>query len=358
MDIETLKNLALIISIGVLIGACFQYIKATRFPTCSAVMITGPMGSGKTWTSVSRKVKWFKKHLFKYRLHKVFCKIPLLGWLFGDKVGQDWFPKVYTNFPVCLCRKSIIFFWANPNNPKHKKFFYWSYVLKREHVLLQEDLEEFSSGIFDELGLSANQWSFDDDNIQSQNINENYNTLDVWVKFLRQFYTGDEGQFLFIEQTASSISKPLRARIGIIYNMIRTYRWLWISPFQKTEINILMNSEDTITNVNSVNEDDDERTRFFFRWVGYKIPFISYRHYDSRCYRLANTELEDGSKLGFTPYVDFDNWVDNPTGFLTNYVPDLRMSETERFERDLKVATFKKRVRDTVNAPRSLLRKE
>lgn len=318
----------------------------TKFPSCSAVMITGSMGSGKTWTSVDRCVHWFRKHLRKYKCGKVLKHIWIIGDLLYPYLCQDWYPKVYTNFPVCLCRKHWWQIWKRPE--KHPKAFYWSYVLKREHVLLQEDIDEYSSGIFDEIGLSANQWSYDDDNIQSQNVNENYHTLDVWVKFLRQFYTGDEGQFIFIEQTASAMSKPLRSRIGIVYNMLRTYRWLWISPFQKTEINVLMNTEDNITNINSVNDAEGERQRYFFRFVGYRLPLLSYKHYDSRCFRLANSLDVNGEKLGFSAHLDFDYWGDNPTGFLTNYVPDLRMTEAERFERDVKLAAFKKRVRNSV----------
>lgn len=336
----------LIAAIVICVMAFLQYWRRTRFPKCSAVMITGSMGSGKTWTSVDSKVKWFKKHMRMYKLGRILRHVWIIGDLLEGIVWHSWQPKVYTNFPVCLCRKRWWQFWTNPAKKPHK--FYWSYVLKREHVLLQEDIEEYSSGIFDEIGLSANQWSFDDDNIQSQNVNENYHTLDVWVKFLRQFYTGDEGQFIFIDQTASAINKPLRSRIGIVYNMIETYRWLGISPWQKTDINILMNTEDNITNVNSVNEDEDERQRYFFRFVGYRIPLLTYKHYDSRCFRLANTVDENGEKLGFSARVDFENWVDNPTRFLTNYVPDLRMSERERFERDVKIATFKQTVKRAV----------
>lgn len=286
------------------VAVVWQYWHAEKNKREVVRIRTGSLGSGKTFTTVKDLIKDYKKLNLRYR----FRKHPIARLLYGNDIRR---PEVYSSIPLRLNKKK------------------WSNVLKREHLLCQELFPEDCVPLvmWDEVGLSANQYSFKDDNIISHNINEKYQCLEAFMRFYRHFYgdRDDNCRVYTTDQATGEVCINIRRRFGTAYNLEDFHRWLGFMPFYKVNVRPMVMAEDSIENINNVKSDEDEKDKYYFGFLPYRWmnKLLGVKRYDSHCFVIAKS-------MGFVSEVPFDNWQDNPYGYLTNYCPDLRKNKADR----------------------------
>lgn len=179
-------------------------------------------------------------------------------------------------------------------------------VLKREHLLLQELFpdDELPLVLWDEAGLSCNQYSYDDPNVVSENINDSWQCVEVFIRLFRHFYgdRGDNVRLYVTDQATGDICIALRRRFGFIDNLSGFGRWLLVLPFYKVNVTRLFMAEDSVQNNNSLQIGKEIKEKYYFGWLPYR--WMSVKHYDSHCFKPART-------LGFAREVSFDCWSDS-----------------------------------------------
>jgi len=295
----------MILIIGVImltIALAYQKIKSKHMSKEVIVCFTGTIGSGKTFLATHML-------LYKYKIQRFLYKI---------KISKSK-PIIYSNIPLYIDKKTDVF------------------VLKREHLLLEEKFEKDCCPfvLLDELSLIATCYNWDDPNIVSKNINDNMKTLETFIRFYRHFYGNsnkDKLRMFITDQATGSVNIQMRRRIGFVNYLYNMRRWGLILPFYKIDTKEMVIQEDTV-NENNVDLKETERQYYFghlpYRWIAKlrkKKPI-----YDSHCFRYA---LETGDFVKKLPY---DVWDKN--NLTTNYCPDIRMSNEEK-------ANYKKKLKN------------
>ena len=256
---------------------------------------TGTIGSGKTYLATHMLIFYYRLSRMLYKLHLTKSE-----------------PIIYSNIPLYVDKKTDV------------------YVLKREHLLLQETFKEGCTPfvLLDELSMIATCYNWDDPNIVSKNINDNMKTLETFIRFYRHFYghnNKDRLKMFITDQATGGVNIQMRRRLGYVNYLYNMRRFCLILPFYKINTKEMIVEEDTV-NENNVDLQEKERKYFFgrlpYRWVN-KL-FRRKPIYDSHCYRMA---LESGNFVSKLPYEVWDK-----NDLTTNYCPDIRMTEKEKAE--------------------------
>ena len=284
--------IAAIVIIGFII---YQYAHAKHDNKEVVICNTGTIGSGKTYRATH-------KLLFDYKLCNLIYKLK------GKKKGSK--PIIYSNIPLYIDKKTDV------------------RVLKREHLLLKEKFEEGCTPlvVLDEISMIATCYNWNDKNIVSDNINDNMNTLETFIRLFRHFYGGnnhDRCRLYITDQATGGINIQMRRRIGFVNYLYNFHRCGLILPFYKVNVKQMVIQEDTV-NENNVDLTEKEQQYYFghlpYKWLHKKKKPL----YDSHCFEQA---LKDGK---FVSKLDYDIW---PKYTLkTNYCPDIRMTEEEKNE--------------------------
>ena len=238
---EFLRNVFIIGSIVLCIATLVTYFRAKPRNWGVVQLKSGSLGSGKTYLSVSEVLKRYKKLRKKEKKQNRS--------LFKKK--SPFRVKVYSNIPLYL---------------GHGEY---SEVLTREHILLIDPFPDdvIPLVLWDEVGLSANQYSFDDPNISSRNINDDFRCVETFIRLFRQFYgenSGDACRILATDQASGDVCIALRRRFGFVDNLSNFRRWLGFMPFYKVDVNTLMVQEDSVVNTNNVKKEKDEKQALLF----------------------------------------------------------------------------------------------
>lgn len=279
----------------VLILLVWNFVKSEPIPRGSPI-ITGPRGAGKTRLAVIRIVAAYRSKRFWWRLRK----IPIL-----NSFSPKYEPHVYSNIPLRLTRKI------------------YADVLKREHILMTEDLPKGSTVFIDEIGVMVNQYSHGDPNIISEHYVDQFHCAEIFTRFFRHFIGENEGDFVCTDQAVGDVNIQFRRRFDKALQLHRFRRFLLIFPFYKVDVDILDISEGDVQNTKNVFDVRGEKQKFFFGFLPYQFPWISYHNYATHCYARAYEQK------CFVSSVPFTNWKDNPDGLYTNYIIELRSNEQE-----------------------------
>lgn len=312
MSFSDIKYILLLAFILLFVAFLLQVWRSKRDRPSVLKLRSGELGSGKSLLSSKELRRQYRKCMrwYRWRKHPLFR-------LLGTYISVP--PRVYSTIPYRVTRKV------------------WADVLTRDMLLLRTPLPSDCCPLllYDEIGLSANQYSFNDPNIITRNVIDDYECLEVFIRFFRHFYGDkchDMCRVYMTEQRSGSININVRSRLGSVYWLTHFRRWLGITPFYKVDVKELMLAEDQVQNVNDVQHDADKRAEYYFGWLGYKR--LSVKRYDSHAFC--------GVKYtGFVSELNFTNWADNdyswtdPDGrivkdrFKTNYAPDLRVTDEE-----------------------------
>lgn len=242
----------LIIAI-ILIVIAIQYARAMRIPKQSIVAFVGTLGSGKTYIAVIKALSAYRLQNMKNKIYKIFASLPK-----AKKVFKSWqySATFYSNIPIKIGKNK-------DGSPKLCE------VLTKEHLLERGLLPEKCVVLIDEIGALASQWDFD-----------NPYVLENLEKTIRFFRHWTDGKMYVTDQVATNIVKPIRSRLGMIYNLHDFRRWLGFTPFFKVTVVPLLLVEDSASNTIESNTELEEY--YFFG----SLPYLRSRNrYQTRCYK-------------------------------------------------------------------------
>ncbi|MDY4823475.1 MAG: zonular occludens toxin domain-containing protein [Candidatus Onthovivens sp.] len=243
-------------SIAVALAVLWFVIKPYTIKYDTTLAFTGGLGSGKTLNATKTAVVLWKKTKLKIKvlnfksriINKIKNKINKKRIKKGKEPLQlnkiyD-IPCIYSNYPIKIDKKRNI----------------WSRKLKKEHLLLQERITEYSIVVIDELPQLINQFNW--------NIKEVQNNVNEFITFFRH-YIG--GYFIITAQSIDDIVAQIRRKLN-------TYFWLFdfhkLFIFYKVRICSLQTS-DMITSTTSTFIEDNTKWKYGIIW---------HKYYDSRCY--------------------------------------------------------------------------
>lgn len=245
MAIFIVLSIIIIIAVIVII---MQFVHSVKIPKQSIVAFTGTLGSGKTYLAVKKAISAYKLQALK---HKIY---PLISWCpLAVKYLNGWsYPAtLYSNIPIRLKKDKVC------------------EVLKREHLLDRNTLPEKCVVLVDELGAIASQWDFDNPLVLEQ--------LEKNIRFFRHFVNG---KMYVTDQVATNIVKPIRSRLGMIYNLHDFRRWCSVTPFYKVTAVPLLLVEDNATNA------VQSTTEFEQSYLFGRLPYRKSKNkYQTRCYK-------------------------------------------------------------------------
>ena len=310
----------IIILLAFVILIVWNFVKSEPIPGGSPI-ITGARGAGKTRFAVLRIVRAYRSKRFWWRLRKV----PLLNWF-----SPKYEPHVYSNIPLRLTRKI------------------YADVLRREHILMTEDLPKGSTVFIDEIGIMVNQYSHGDPNIISEHYVDQFHCAEIFTRFFRHFVGENEGDFVCTDQAVGDVNIQFRRRFDKALQLRGFHRFLRLPfmPFYKVGVDILDISEGDVQNTKNVNNVRGERQKFFFGYLPLQFPW-SYFNYATHCYARAYEQKQ------FVSSVPFTNWKDNPDGLYTNYIIELRSDETEMAAHNARKKLISKGIAPAKPAPTS-----
>lgn len=293
---------------------------------------TGELKSGKTYIAVRDLLYFYRMELRRWKRGKtkrkpvIYSTIPIIigyNWkeIFSNWVAFQFDKKEYKRItrkmsPLEKCQVTIM-----------NKYYIWSDVLTRDMILLREPIPDnvLPLWLYDDVGASASQYSYNDPNVITQNINESWQCFEVAVRYFAHHNGGDRCKIRATEQRYSGLCINLRSRMGSCDVLSDFHRVLGFLPLFKVNCDRLSTCDDNLVqNVKeSSNIEQRRKQTYYCGFLPYKK--LSIKHYDSEAY-------EPTKHVGFSPSVSFTNWKDNPYGLKTVYCPDLRTTKEEMAE--------------------------
>ena len=283
-------TILLLVVVGYLL---YRFVKAYRLPNNNIICFTGTLGSGKTYLAVAQALRTYKRQRLK---HFFYRKLRFLRPLLCFFMPECKFPaSLYSNIPI-----QINFSKKRPR---------YALPLTKEHLLMMELLPERAVVLIDELGQICSQWEFDNPYVM-----QNVQTL---VRFFRHF---TNGKMFVTDQVSSNIVKPIRDRLGYVYQLNDFHRDMLLLPFFKVDCIPLQNLDDGGTNIEA--DLNDISIFYFYGFLPYK--WMKLKHYESRCFRKLYTE-------------NAVRTVDAFEELYTTYLIDMSVSDSVRkaYKRDL-----------------------
>lgn len=279
--------IVLIAAIVLAVLVCIQYKNAYPSPKTAVVAFTGTMGSGKTFSAVNSLKREYKWRRLTWRVKRAV-------WLVTGKRGEEPAePSVWSNIPL-LVRYS--------RNPKKRVY---ARPVTLALLTCEDKFPENSLVLLDEISVMCDQYDFDDPLVMER--------LGRLMKFYRH-WTG--GKVYITEQAVSCVTKPIRDKMGMVYQCEGLSRWLLVSPFVKIRIRPLVMVDSEVSATSDTVETEAVPYLFFFS-PPRLFQSRKKRAYDSRCYKPIYHE-------GATHSPDF-----SPSTLTTRYLCDI-VSDTKR----------------------------
>lgn len=287
-----------IIFILLIIAVLWLIIRPYTLHYDNLVSFTGGLGSGKTFMSVNTALTLYKKQRFKVKLENLKRRIKNV---FRKKDKREEYlplPELYCNIPVKINRKKM------------------AIRLKKEHLLLQERIEQGSVVLLDEVDCFANQFSYNNPCIvdQTGKGGEDVGNFDEFCRFFRHYTKG--GYLIFNTQATANENLTIRRRQNQV-NVLFNFRKLGIPLIAPNILytvkvrNITLS--DDIKTVEEGNTEDNMRLHYGF--------FPLYRHYDTYCYSGRYDGVPKGKESRF-PRLKTNECLKAPTGKQPKYTLD------------------------------------
>lgn len=328
-----------LVALAVLGGFLWMWFRALPRRKSVAHVYTGELKSGKSLLAV-RDCKYFFKKLYakwkrgkSHRRPKIYSNIPLI-------IGPNW-NYIIAHFIEYLQDRKEYKRLTRGKTPMQKckimpmmsKYYKWSDVLTREMLLLQEPFPEDVVPIclYDDIGASASQYSFNDPNIVAKNINDNFSCVETMMRYYAHHNGGSDAKFRSTEQGYGGIVINIRRRMGACDTLHDFHRVAFLPMFKVSCERMQTSDAEVVQNVRENTRETRKNGDYYVGYLPYKKK--DFRSYDSECYEPTKYG-EVVTKLPFT------NWQDNPLGLKTNYIADLRMTLAEKAEYKKKVGTI------------------
>lgn len=323
-------EIIIVLALIAIIGVC-AWVALHALPRKQSVchLETGELKSGKTFIAVRDLLYFHKKAMKKWKKKKSFRR-PVIYSTIPIIIKRNWkeilshpiqYRKDKREYKKQTKRKSTL---EKAKVTIMNKYYIWSDVLTRDMILLRDPIPDdiLPLWLYDDVGASASQYSYNDPNVITDNINENWKCFEVAVRYFAHHNGGDQCRIRATEQRYSGLCINLRSRMGSCDVLSDFHRIGKILPFYKVYVDRLTTCDDNLVqNVKQTDNEARQRSDYYVGFLPYKR--FSLKHYDSEAY-------EPTKHFGFSPSVPFTNWKDNPWGLKTTYCPDLRTSKAEK----------------------------
>jgi hypothetical protein len=275
--------LIILIIVVVVMGYVFKLMaQSVKLPRKQSIYcFTGTLGSGKTFLATRKALQAYRSQRLKHDIYTAFKWLPK-----RDKIFKSWkYPATfYSNIPVRLGRDKI------------------SIPLTKADLLERGRLPEKCVVFIDEIGAVASQWDYNNPFVCEQ--------LEKFIRFFRHWL---DGKMFCTDQVADNIVKPIRSRLGIVYNL-HDFRRVKILPLYRiTAIPLLM--VDSNASTASTTADKSFNDVYFCGFLPYRNP-DKRKIYQSRCYKPI---YKSSAVRDITAFDD---------SLYTNYLIDLSVSDS------------------------------
>ena len=318
-----------LLALALLGGFLWVWLPALPRKQSVCHMETGELKSGKTFIAVRDLLYFYKREMKRWKRGKTIRK-PVIYSTIPIIIGRDW-KYIRAHFVEWLQDRQDYKLETRKMTPMEKcqntrmnKYYIWSDVLTRDMILLREPIPErvLPLWLYDDVGASASQYAYNDPNVITDNINENWKCFEVAVRYFAHHNGGDRAKIRATEQRYSGLCINLRSRMGSCDVLSDFYRLGKILPLFKVNVDRMSTCDDNLVqNVKENNAEARKKQDYYIGFLPYKR--FSLKHYDSEAYEPTKT-------FGFSSSVPFTNWKDNPYGLKTTYCPDLRATEAEK----------------------------
>lgn len=318
-----------LLALAILGGFLWVWLHALPRKQSVCHMETGELKSGKTFIAVRDLLYFYKREMKRWKRGKTIRK-PVIYSTIPIIIGRDW-KYIRAHFVEWLQDRQDYKLETRKMTPMEKcqntrmnKYYIWSDVLTRDMILLREPIPErvLPLWLYDDVGASASQYAYNDPNVITDNINENWKCFEVAVRYFAHHNGGDRAKIRATEQRYSGLCINLRSRMGSCDVLSDFHRLGKILPLFKVNVDRMSTCDDNLVqNVKENNAEARKKQDYYIGFLPYKR--FSLKHYDSEAYEPTKT-------FGFSPSVPFTNWKDNPYGLKTTYCPDLRATEAEK----------------------------
>lgn len=288
-----------IIYLALFLYVLFNWLGSEKMHKNTLTAFVGSMGTGKTKIAVEKALNKLRRERIKWYIRKYipihrrsYCK----GWkaLLPFEIRKEKYPKpqLYSNIPIRIKgSKMSIKLTKEHLIPKIK------YSDENKYWLYKKQIIPNSIVLIDEIGQFASQYDWEVDNVK--------NGLTPLIRFCRHW-----GMTIYVtDQTADSIAKGIRSRLGMIYFLNDFRKPFYI--FYKVRTIPMIIAED---NTSQTGANKGDNLKYFFGWLGRKG-----KHYDSLCH----SELYKRKDLK-----NYDNF--NPLTLKSDYFIDLREKKLEK----------------------------
>lgn len=277
--------------IGLIVYVVINIIGSERMHKNTLLAFVGSMGTGKTKLAVDKSLSALKKARLKWWVKKIipisrrpYCK----GWksLLPIQITPQRLPKpqLYSNIPIRISSKEM----SCKLTADHLKDFV-IYSDKNKYWEYKAQFIPNSIVLIDELGQFASQYDWNLQSVQKG--------LVPLIRFCRHW-----GLKLYCtDQTADSIAKGIRSRLGMIY-FLNDFRRPFLLFYKVKTIPMII-AED---NISTTDNNKGDKFKYFFGWLGKKG-----KHYDSLCH----SELYKRNRLDYEKH--------NSTTLKSDYFIDL-----------------------------------
>lgn len=318
-----------LLALAILGGFLWVWLHALPRKQSVCHMETGELKSGKTFIAVRDLLFFYKREMKRWKRGKTIRK-PVIYSTIPIIIGRDW-KYIRAHFVEWLQDRQDYKLETRKMTPMEKcqntrmnKYYIWSDVLTRDMILLREPIPErvLPLWLYDDVGASASQYAYNDPNVITDNINENWKCFEVAVRYFAHHNGGDRAKIRATEQRYSGLCINLRSRMGSCDVLSDFHRLGKVLPLFKVNVDRMSTCDDNLVqNVKENNAEARKKQDYYIGFLPYKR--FSLKHYDSEAYEPTKT-------FGFSPSVPFTNWKDNPYGLKTTYCPDLRATEAEK----------------------------
>lgn len=262
----------------------FSFIMSKKIVSAPLQCFTGSLGQGKTKIGVSQALKRLKRQRFKYALNLLDSKeIPVL----------------YSNIPIVIknsiIMKLFLLIFKGEKLPNYER----NVQLKFEHLIMTEEVKEYSVVFIDEVSDIASQYQFDNPLVVQY--------IQTFVRYFRHFI---DGYLIMTDQVTDNVTKPIRTRIGKVYNLSNFRRFLF--HWYKVDVIDVFLTED----IQTIESEQLDSPPFFFGYLPYKYlkkidwtRLFNYKQYETRAFKplyefsnLLEKDLDINGGL-FTKYV-------------------------------------------------------
>ena len=160
---------------------------------------------------------------------------------------------LYSNIPIVIKNSLLMRLLLRIFRKEKLENYERNVQLKFEHLIMTEELVEYSVVFVDEISDIANQYQFDNPLVVQY--------IQTFIRYFRHFI---DGYFICTDQVTDNVTKPIRTRIGKVYNLSNFRRFFF--HWYKVDVIDVYLTED----IQTIDSSQLDEPPYFFGHLPYK----------------------------------------------------------------------------------------